>query len=246
MSPFRDVLNDLNRRLDLPQPIRGRILLEIAGDLDELYRHFLEQGREPEGARRETLARLDLSPQALQEMAGIHTGGLRRLLASLGSQRLSRLERAVFLLVLVVVGLYTGRLLLEGRLFLAAGPLVWPVAVGTAFGLLLAGVKFYQLGLKQDHRPAAVQRGLNLLLGLAVGDLVLGLAGFWFGLRQAALQTVEEPGLYLLHLVSWLHGGAALLIVAFLGAVLVALLWFIISSRVARIEEAEVAYLLEG
>ena len=80
----------------------------------------------------------------------------------------------------------------------------------------------------------------------AVGDLVLGLAGFWFGLRQAALQTVEEPGLYLLHLVSWLHGGAALLIVAFLGAVLVALLWFIISSRVARIEEAEVAYLLEG
>lgn len=32
MSPFRELLTEIDRRLDLPQPTRGRILLEIAGD----------------------------------------------------------------------------------------------------------------------------------------------------------------------------------------------------------------------
>lgn len=246
MSPFRDILDELNRRLDLPQPIRGRILLEVAGDLDDLYRHFLAQDPDPERARQEALARLDLSPEAVSEMASIHTGGLRLLLARIGAQKLSRWERGVLAVVGVFVALYTGRLLLTQDLLRLAGPFVWPVAVATALALLISAVKFYQMGLKQDHRPAAVARGLGLLLGLAIVDLFCGLTGFWYGLRQASLAAVQAPDQVLRFLVSWLHGGSALLITAFLGAILVALLWFVLSSRAARIEAAEVAYLLEA
>jgi hypothetical protein len=44
MTRFSDTLRALNERLDLPQPVRSRILLEIAGDLEDLEQHFLDSG----------------------------------------------------------------------------------------------------------------------------------------------------------------------------------------------------------
>ena len=50
MSRFAGVLKRVSDGLDLPQPTRSRILLEMAGDLQDLYEHHLGQGMDEERA----------------------------------------------------------------------------------------------------------------------------------------------------------------------------------------------------
>ena len=244
MSPFQDLLSNINSKLDLPQPTRSRILLEIAGDLDDLYSHFLAQHQDEDRARREAAARLDLSEDALQEMVRIHTGGFRLWLDRLGAQRLSRWEKGLFLAVLIFVVLFTGRLVATGSIFGLAGPFVWPVILATVAGLMIALGKHYHLNLKKDHRPGSLRWGLPLLMGLSLTDLLVGFIGFWFGLRQASGAIVQDTDQTLVYLTHWLLGGSALLIIAFFGAITIALLWFNLNWRVMDIEAAETAHLL--
>ena len=44
MRRIAEVLKQVSDGLDLPQPTKSRILLEMAGDLEDLYQHHLSQG----------------------------------------------------------------------------------------------------------------------------------------------------------------------------------------------------------
>ncbi|MFH1754248.1 MAG: hypothetical protein ABIA59_00965 [Candidatus Latescibacterota bacterium] len=50
MSRFEGLLKQINGKLDLPQPTKSRILLEIASDLDDMYRVFIQQGMSEQDA----------------------------------------------------------------------------------------------------------------------------------------------------------------------------------------------------
>ena len=43
MKQFTALLKSINERLDLPQPTKSRIILEIAADLDDLYQLYLKK-----------------------------------------------------------------------------------------------------------------------------------------------------------------------------------------------------------
>ena len=68
MTRFTDTLTKLNDRLDLPQPVRSRILLEIASNLEALYPHFRGDGLCEEAARRQAVEHCDLSDEARARM----------------------------------------------------------------------------------------------------------------------------------------------------------------------------------
>ena len=44
MTDFTAALRRIDSRLHLPQPARSRVILELAGDLEELYRHYRATG----------------------------------------------------------------------------------------------------------------------------------------------------------------------------------------------------------
>jgi hypothetical protein len=48
MSRFRDILQHANDLLDLPQPLKSRILIESAADLEDAYQAFSQRGLDPE------------------------------------------------------------------------------------------------------------------------------------------------------------------------------------------------------
>ena len=52
MSRFADVLSREKHQLDIPEPARSRILLEMASDLEDSFQHFESQGVGDDKARR--------------------------------------------------------------------------------------------------------------------------------------------------------------------------------------------------
>jgi hypothetical protein len=246
MNPFARELQHLDARLDLPQPARSRVLLEIAADLEDLYQLLMSEGRGEAESRRRAVEMLDLSDAALHDLARVHASPLRRLLDRLGERGRGRVERGALVVILGLILVGGGRPLLSLDVFARASQGTWIVAALTVVALGIALSKLYLLQIRQDHRPRRLRRGLALLPGLALACVATGFGVQWVELWLAARRVAPAPGDYLPHLVDWALRGSATLIVSFHAAILCALLWFVIERRIARIERHEAALLLEG
>ena len=118
MSEFGSVLRSLSDRLDLPQPARSRVLIEVAADLADLEAVYAERGSTPEQAREQALERLDLSDEAIRELVRVHGSPLRRGLDRLGERGRRRWERLALAALLLFL-LAGTRALLPSRGLLA-------------------------------------------------------------------------------------------------------------------------------
>lgn len=132
MNPFADVLRDLNARLDIPQPEKYRILLEISADLNDAADHFQSEGLSKDDAVRKAIETFDVSGESLAQLQAVHHNLFRRWIDRLSAQTWSRWEKAVFAVIFLFILLFSGREMLTGRFFVLAGGFAWPVAMAMA------------------------------------------------------------------------------------------------------------------
>jgi len=242
MTRFADVLRDTAARLQLPQPAKSRILLEIAGDMEDLYQVCREQGRSREEAYREAVARFELSDEALGELVRVHTSRLRRLLDGLSEQGRSRAERvALGLLVLFVVAT-SGRQVASSSLFADASVLAWPALFLALVAIVVGARKAWSLWLSQDHDVRRLHEGLTPILVLGGLSAGIGFFGFWIEIQIIARRLAA--GGRGADLVAWLLASAATVIVAMVSALACGLIWYVLAHKVAKVQQAEIAYLL--
>ncbi|MGD2154707.1 MAG: hypothetical protein PVG79_15665 [Gemmatimonadales bacterium] len=243
MTDFAEVLRPLRARLPLPQPARTRVVLEIAADLEDMYRHYRALGLSEEEARVKAVEACDLSDEALAELVRVHTSSFRRLLDRLSAQAQSRWERGLLLIVAGTLTFVCLQVVVRGELVAVAGPQVWPSLICGLAGLTLGLAKFYQIYIKQDHELRRARRGLDAIMILAGAQVILGFLAAWFGLYLAARRITDDVEYAIVYLFNWLLGSAALLSVSLMGALLTAMVWFALARRVAGIAEAEAALL---
>jgi len=244
MSRFREALSDISARISLPQRARARVLLEIAGDLEDLYRAFRARGASEEEAERQALERVDLSDEALRALAWVHGGWFRRLSDAVAERAGSRWE-AVTLGVLVVAAVFlSGAVLQAAPMARAAGRWLLPVAGAAAVSLGIGLWKGWVLWLRRDHRPGGLRSGLGALLALTILQLFLAFGGVWVGAWRTLRAIRLEPALAGAATMTWLLGALALLVLGLSLAVLGGLLWFLLLGSVDAIERAEAATLL--
>jgi hypothetical protein len=244
MREFTDTLKEINERLDVPQPARSRLLLEIAGDLNDLYEHFRSQGMSKGDARRLALDTCDLSDDALAELVSLHTSLWRRFMDRFSAQAQSRWERALLLVFLVFVVAATGQIVTTAAVFRLAAGWVWPAVFVTFVGVVVGAEKLYQAYIKKSHNARRLRSGLGAVLAAAVADLIIGTYGYAMGMYHAVHRTAEDVDGMWLFVTEWLLESSSLLIVCFTAAILVSLLWYVLANKVARIEQAEAAVLL--
>jgi hypothetical protein len=244
MTDFADVLLPLSARLPLPQPARSRVLLEIAADLEDMYRHYRAAGLSEADARSKAVDAFDLSDQALADLVQVHSTTFRKLLDRLSAQAQSRWERALLLLVALAVAFVALRLYLSGPVIADAGWMVWPPLLCAMAGLLLGLAKAYQVFIKQDHEPLRARRGVDAVAVLAITQCLLGFLGAYVGLYLAAWRIAGDVRNAFVYLFDWLLSGAALLSASLSGALLTAMIWFVLAKRVAVIADAEAMQLL--
>jgi hypothetical protein len=239
MSQFAPLIREISERLCVPQPARSRILLEIAADLDDLYEHYLDRGLAPEEAATRTRATLELSDEALASLIRIHQPPLRRLLDQLSVQVRTVWERVTLVVIALFIVVLTVNEVLTTRLLITASRFVWPLAAIAVVAAVIALAKIYTLYLKQDHDLRLLRRGLDSLLFLPVTILVLGFFGLIVELYMTARHIVADYDWIYLHLTDFLIRASAAMMVSMLLAIAIAVVWFVLLTKVQSIERAE-------
>ncbi len=244
MSRFAHSLRQARENLRIPQPARSRLLLELAADMEALFEHYRQEGLDEREAEARTRESFDLSPEALRQLADVHSPPVGRFLDHLSQQARGRWERGALALVLTPIVLLGIRLVRGGDLLRDAGPVVWPMLLVAFLVVGLGLIKFHQIYLKKDHDIRRLRRGLDGPLRLAGVQLALGFGGMYGDLIRVYLQSRAEKALTIPYLAHWLLRNAALLSVAMMAALLGGLVWYLLARRVAGIERSEAALLL--
>ena len=244
MNEYGSVLRSLSDRLDLPQPARSRVLIEVAADLADLEAVYIDRGSTPEQAREQALERLDLSDEAIRELVRVHGSRLRRGLDRLGETGRRRGERLALVALLVFLVAGTRALLPSWGLLADAGRELWVVSLVAIPGILLAISKAYALWGRDEYDPRKLRTGLDAILALGGLTAATGLTLWWFGLRTAAEASAQSPELGPAYLIAWLTSGSATVVVSFQLAILLGMLWLILAGRTARVERGEAEMLL--
>jgi hypothetical protein len=245
MSRFAGVLKKISDGLDLPQPTRSRILLEMAGDLEDLYTHHRDQGLDEEQATRRAEEAFAASEEALKHLARIHEadGGLTdRVVRQAGTWW----EKTLLVTWLVAVILVAREVITEVHFFVIISPFVWPIVALAVGAVLFTAWKLYGLFGKPPD-PRRLRSGLGSLLFLAAASLALSACGFFYHLRWYAFQTWgEAPETVFMMFANWTLAISSMMIIGLLTAVFAALAWLVLANLVARVENRQAEALLAG
>lgn len=244
MSRFTRTLSETADRLTVPQSVRSRILLEVAADMDDLYKAYMDRGLEGEAAREAVLEHFDLSDEALEDLVRVHNSPIQGVLNGLSGQPGQGWEKTVLtgLVVGVLAALYG--LASQGGILGASSAFVWPVMAVTAVAVGLGVVKLTQVVKARTEPVRALRSGVGAILGLAGIELLLGLSGAWVELYRVALRIQVAREETPLLLSRWLEMASATLTITVGMALITALVWFVVAGRVARAERAHTDQLL--
>lgn len=244
MTDFTPELREIAAALDLPGPVRARILLELGGDLDDMRDALVAGGMAPEEARRRAVDILVPVPAALAALAGHHRPFYQRLADGLADPVRHRLER-VGLIAGVAALLGFGLVVLSDfDVLVDPAPATMPLlALGAALGGL--GLwKLFELHVRRDHRPGRLRRGLGWLPVVATAAIVLALGGVAVDLYVVAGHLQAGAADQMSVLLAWLRRDAAMASLGLIVGSLAIALWIWLSAAIARVEQAEADVLL--
>lgn len=183
MERFDRVLRRVDLELEVREPERSRILLELAGDLSDLYREYREMGCSDGEARRRAEAWLAPDRSSVDRLRRLHTPLLGRALATLSEIGRSRIESAAlaFLaLASIAVAVWT----IRGTSIWPPDPWVVAVLVIGGVGLAIAGRRALDLFLSPDGGLRVSKRMPGLLV-LSAASALAGALGASLHLHAA-------------------------------------------------------------
>lgn len=244
MTDFTHELREIAAALDLPGPVRARILLELGGDLDDMRDALVAGGMAPEEAHRRAAEALIPEPAALAALAGQHRPFYQRLADGLADPVRHRLERAG-LIAGVAALLGIGLIVLSDFELLAdPGPATLPLLALVAALGGLALWKLFEVHVLRDHRPRRLRRGLGWLPVVATAAIVLALGGVAVDLYVVAGHLQASAVDQVSVLFAWLKRDAAMASLGLIVGSLALALWIWLSAAIARVEQAEADVLL--
>jgi len=195
MKRFTPLLKSINERLDLPQPRKSHIILEIAADLEDLYQLYLSRGLPETEAAKRAEEKIDLTDDALNELVQIHQSLFRRLMDKVSEQAQTQWERVILFLVLIFIVALGSKFIFTTQFILQASKFILPI-LGVFLGIVfISFLKFYQFYIKKDHNVKLLTKGIPTILYLGGANLFLGIFGYIIEL-YATTRTVMYSGMF--------------------------------------------------
>lgn len=235
MDRFVRVLRQVDRRLRAPEPGRSRILVEMAHDLEDLYRSYRERGLSEAEARREAEKWLAPSPAALASLQTVHRPAFDRLLDRLGATTRGRVE--LFLVTIVSLLAVGGGVLgvLRSGALSAFSPGLWLVAALGAAGLGVGLSQGYALFVRGERLAPGWRRRLGRVPAAAAATAMAGLLAGVARLSVTLAPPEAAISAALWAQVATASGVAALGLSA---SLLLALLWLLLRARATVVVRA--------
>jgi hypothetical protein len=245
MTRFQTLLEELSRDLALPEPQRGRVLEELAADLEDMYRAYRGEGYGAAESERRTVERVFPGLAVAAELERLHRPLYQRLLARLTAGARSRVERATLVaLSAVVLGATLSGLPLD-VLLTDRSPFLVPVLVLGCGALLVALWCTHRLFLTGAASARDAARGLGVLLLLTVAAPYVAVLGLVADFYVAAGVAAADPSVAAAGMIGLLRSAGVLLLSALQISLVAALWWLALRVRVAGIRGAAAALRIE-
>lgn len=192
MNRFAPMLEKMSRDIDVPQPLKARIMLKMAGDLDNLYAAYRERGMDEDEAMCLAEEKVATGEEAVDLLIRMNDSAVRRFLRKFSSPAQKLIERLLWSAAMIAMIVFLYLKTAHSSLF-TGGPFSWLM---TAVALTAAGIaisRFYVLYIKKDHTLPGLRKGLSTLIFLACLNMLIGFDGFICTLYSAfdTLATTE-------------------------------------------------------
>ncbi len=245
MNRFAHVLQRARDRLQVPEPSRSRILLEMSADLEDSYQYFLDQGYEEADAVRRAEEAFGTSEDALEHLVRIHQNCVGGLVDRVSSQVGSVWEKVLLLVILVFEVWLAIKVLLDRSFFVYVSPFLWPILAVALAAFLFSVSKLYQIFASSGRDVRRLRTGLGTMLFLGGMSLSLSVCGFLFHLQRfLRFSSGQELEALWMNFAGWIIGVSSMMTVGLLTVIFTGLVWFVLTSLVARTERSEIESLL--
>ena len=235
MARFARVLRKAEAGLGLPAVHRGRVLLEVGQDLEDLYSALRARGMDEAEARARSVALLGPSPEAVRALHALHRPrGVVWLDRTLGHVLDRPSERALFAILAVAGALGAViTLAVAWPSSVMAAAVVAILSIG-ALSIVWTATVWYQLERARDQVGASSDRAAPVA-GLAALMIVLGAFAATVELYAMCFRAASSNAWSVSLVVPVLGDAASLLTLAMTGALAVVLLWFPVRMLARRI-----------
>lgn len=254
MKEFKEIIQSLNKKMDLPQPTKARILIEIYSDLINTYKLLREEGIDKQHAIEKAKETFGLSTDNIGLLTEIHRPGVRKFIDHLTSATIIPLERPFIILLFSLIAIFISQIIIGGKFMQNASIFVYPLLLTFLITFVLSGLKFYQLFIRQDHDPARLRKGLDLITVLMGLIFFLGIAGYSTETYWAAKNSLYLGPFFfitffgdlstLMAMSNWMMKSSSLMIISLSALLFSGLFWFILLNKIQKIEIEEASILL--
>jgi len=257
MSRFAPVLKKINEKLDLPQPQKSRVILEIAADLEDLYNVYIERGLGKEEAIRKAVEKFDVDEKALSELITIHQSTFQKFFYGLSGQVQIWWERAALAIILLIILVSTLTVTLTTQFLHQSSKFVWPMLSIFVLILVLSITKIYILYIKKDHSVKKTRTGLPLILFLILLNFIFGILGyfielyssgsepFFAGLMAIFTTDYSEFNTTPTYVAQYHIRYASVMLINISITIFTLIVWFLLYNKMHKIEQEEAICLLE-
>jgi hypothetical protein len=243
MDRFASFLKQVNQKIDLPQPMKSRILLEISADLNDLYELYLEQGFNEKEAMQQAEIKCDLNEDTLNELIDVYDTGIYKWLHNISDRTRNKWEKMSLIFIILFSIYFIGQVFLSHQFFLNASIFVLPVVTIGILTMILFVIKFYKLFILKDHNIKRLRKKLPTILFLGSASLLVGVLGFFIDLYLTVSRIISDIDKTLIYFIEWLIRGSAHLIISLVFVILILGLWYLLYTKILRIEAAATEYI---
>lgn len=245
MKRFARVLSKARERLEIPEPSRTRVLLEMASDLEDSFEFHLSQGCDEAEAARRAEESFGTSEEALKHLTRIHESSIGGIQNRLSGQ-IGRSWEKVLLLVIVAFEIWAAvKIISHEAFFMFLSPFLWPIAALALAALGVTVWKLYQIFFQSGSDVRLLRSGLGSLLFFASASLAVTACGFLFHIQRFFRLNYEAaPEALFMNFAGWMATISFMMILGLLLAMLTALIWFVLINLATRSERRQVEELL--
>jgi len=239
MKEFLSVLGEIENKLNIPQPARSRVLLEIGMDMEDTFNLYLEKGMSRKTAIQKTKEQFNPSDDIIAELSELHQSLYTRLVDKLSGQFQSKIEKTGMVVLIIFIALFSGKIIISNSFFFNASSLTLPV-MGIGFlAIVLSLNKAFNLYIKMDHNISRLRNGLPSILFLGGASLLAGVIGFFIETYHFFGEAAFNIDNFLMLFTGYLIRISSMMMISLLLTLLVATIWFILINKVLRIEQSE-------
>ncbi|MFC1650821.1 hypothetical protein ACFL2X_04560 [Candidatus Latescibacterota bacterium] len=242
MNRFFPVLKRINERLVLPQPLKYRIMKEIAADLEDTFVVYIKKGLDEDAAKAKALEKIAADDGVIDQLIEVHETPFRKMLRRLSDKMQRRIEIGLWMSLLVIVGVFVTSLLSNSE-NLAGSHFNWITGalIICMFGISVS--KYYEIYIKRDHTFQSIHRGLPLLIFISCMTILTGTLGFFVELQKALFEMAgfgleEFNDAIVLFIRSF-----SVISFSFIAAAAGAITWLIMTMKTLNIEDNENEFL---